>query len=463
MIDTDLERVIVTERSLALSSVAYVGERLQCILEERADELAKETGCIKRERKFSGADLVQTFVFGWQQHPEASLETLASTAQVREVSVTDTAMHKRFTPECAQFLHAVLEEMSSVVVQAAHDVPIKLLRRFRAVILEDSSSISLPDELAEIWQGCGGNQAHTAAAVKLHVRWELKRGQVQGPELTAGRTSDHASPFNDEAVEAGSLSIKDLGYFSLRQMAERRRAGGYTLARLRAGTALFTPTGTRLRLDEVVLPQCVGHLKQLHVQVGASERLPMRLLLLRVPKTVAARRREDLLVDAQRRGQPISEETWRLADWTILITDVPAKRLRFEEALVLLRERWQMELLYKLWKQHGQVDEWRTSNPWRVLCELYAKLIGALLQHWLIVLFAWHDPQRSLVKLAQVVRDTGWTLMEALAGHRSLRSALRLIGRRMRSGCQMNTRHKHPNSAQLLEQEAVEWALSWCE
>jgi hypothetical protein len=187
----------------------------------------------------------------------------------------------------------------------------------------------------------------------------------------------------------------------------------------------------------------------------------MRVLLLKVPKKVGDQRRKDLLADAQRRGQPLSEETLRLADWTILLTDVPAKRLRFEEALVLLRERWQMEVLYKLWKSDGLIDEWRTENPWRVLCELYAKLLGLLLQHWLIVLFAWHDPQRSLVKLAQVVRDTSWVLMDALAGHRSVRSALRLIGRRMRSGCQMNTRKKHPNSAQLLEQEAVEWALSW--
>lgn len=129
----------------------------------------------------------------------------------------------------------------------------------------------------------------------------------------------------------------------------------------------------------------------------------------------------------------------------------------------LLRERWQMELLYNLWKQHGQIDEWRTSKPWRVLCELYAKLIGVILQHWLIVLFAWQDPQRSLVKLAQVVRDTSWTFMAALAGQRSLRSALQVIGQRMRSGCQMNKRRKHPNSAPLLEREAVEWALSWCE
>jgi len=156
----------------------------------------------------------------------------------------------------------------------------------------------------------------------------------------------------------------------------------------------------------------------------------------------------------------VSQETLRLADWTILLTDVPSKRLRFEEALVLLRERWQMELLYKLWKSDGLLDEWRTSNPWRILCEVYAKLIALLIQHWLIVLFAWHDPQRSLVKLAQVVRDTAWLLMDALAGHRRVSEALELIGRRMRSGCQMNRRRKRPNSAQLLERQAVEWALS---
>ena len=452
----------MSERTRLMSSVTQVGKQMEWVLEDRACELARETGCVKRLRKFSGADLVQMLVFGFQQHPHASLEELASTAELREVSVTDSAVDKRFTPECARLLHAVLEELTSSVVQAAQDVPIRLLRRFAAVILQDSSSMTLPDALAEQWQGCGGTQDHTAAAVKLHVRWELKRGRLWGPELTDGRTSDRSSPFNEQEVVPGSLYVEDLGYFDQSRLAERHRAGAYSLTRLQAGTALYTRKGQRLCVLDVV-PRRVGQMKELRVLVGARARLPMRRLLLRVPKEVAEKRREDLLRDAQRRQQTISEATLQLADWTILVTDVPAKRLRFEEALVLLRERWQMELLYKLWKQHGQVDEWHTADPWRVLCELYAKLIGLLLQHWLIVLFAWHDPQRSLVKLAKVVRDTGWTLMEALAGQRSLRSALHLIGRRMRSGCQMNKRKQHPNSAQLLEQEAVEWALSWCE
>ena len=443
-----------------MSSVAYLSEQLFHLLKKRADIVAKETGCVQRTRKFSGASFLQTLVFGWHQHPDASLEQLASTAAVGDVLVTDTAVHKRFTPQAAKFLHRMLEEACSLVMQAAHDVPLPLLRRFSAVILEDSSSLSLPNELAEIWRGCGGNQDHTAAAVKLHVRWERKRGRLWGPKLTDGRASDRRSPLNEEPVEPGSLSVKDLGYFNLEHIVQRRRAGAYTLTRWQAGTALFTSAGKPLRVQSIV-PRRVGQMKEMRVLVGATARHPMRVLMLRVPKKVGDQRRKDLVADAQRRGQPISEETLRLADWTIVLTDVPAKRLRFEEALVLLRERWQMELLYKLWKSDGLIDEWRTENPWRVLCELYAKLIGLLLQHWLIVLFAWHDPQRSLVKLAQVVRDTSWVLMDALAGHRSVRSALRLIGRRMRSGCQMNKRKKHPNSAQLLEQEAVEWALSW--
>ena len=73
-----------------MTSVSQVEQSLEHILEERANVLARETGCIQRQRKFSGADLLQTLVFGWLAHPETSLEMLASTAATRHVHVTDT-------------------------------------------------------------------------------------------------------------------------------------------------------------------------------------------------------------------------------------------------------------------------------------------------------------------------------------------------------------------------------------
>jgi hypothetical protein len=47
MIDTEFTSVIVSERSLLMTSVAYVEEQVRHVLESRANELARETGCIE--------------------------------------------------------------------------------------------------------------------------------------------------------------------------------------------------------------------------------------------------------------------------------------------------------------------------------------------------------------------------------------------------------------------------------
>jgi len=45
-------------------SVRYFAETLRQVLEE-ANELAKETGFVQRERSVNGADFSQTLIFGW--------------------------------------------------------------------------------------------------------------------------------------------------------------------------------------------------------------------------------------------------------------------------------------------------------------------------------------------------------------------------------------------------------------
>jgi hypothetical protein len=257
-----------SQKEKDMTSVSQVEQSLKSILEERATVLARETGCIQRQRKFSGADLLQTLVFGWLTHPEMSLEMLASTAATRQVQVTDTAVHKRFSKPCAQFLHAVLEEVTSVIVEADREVPVELLRRFEAVVLEDSSSIALPEELAEQWQGCGGAPGEGQAAVKLHVRWELKQGQLQGPKLTDGRVSDRSSPFKEAPLPAGSLYIADVGYLDWGSIAGRLAAGSYSLTRAQARTRYWTPEGKSLKVDPL-LPQQVGQTKERMAYVWA--------------------------------------------------------------------------------------------------------------------------------------------------------------------------------------------------
>lgn len=169
-----------------------------------------------------------------------------------------------------------------------------------------------------------------------------------------------------------------------------------------------------------------------------------------VPQEVADQRRRRLKETAQRKGRAVSARTLTLAGWTILITTAPASLLSLEEALILLRLRWQVELLFKLWKSQGLVDEWRSKKAWRILCEVYAKLLGVLVQHWIVVTTKWSG-DRSLVKAGQSLRQEARSLGRAVAaGAVALAKHLEHIARCLSSGCRLNKRKKEPNSYPLL-------------
>jgi hypothetical protein len=78
--------------------------------------------------------------------------------------------------------------------------------------------------------------------------------------------------------------------------------------------------------------------------------------------------------------------------------------LNAQDVQLLIRCRWQIELLWRFWKERGTIDLWRSEKPMRVLCEVYAKLMGCIVQHWIILKSCWQEPNRSLLKASQAVR-----------------------------------------------------------
>lgn len=124
--------------------------------------------------------------------------------------------------------------------------------------------------------------------------------------------------------------------------------------------------------------------------------------------------------------------------------------LSFEEAVVMARARWQIELLFKLWKQHGLLDESRSAKPWRQLCELYAKMLGLLIQHWLLVLNCWRFANRSLTQAAQTIRRYATTLALVLSHPNLLTLLLIRLHDCLSVGCRISTRKTVPATFQRL-------------
>src|SRR5258708_23431495 len=104
-------------------------------------------------------------------------------------------------------------------------VVIALVKQFSAVILEDSSSITLPPELAAVWRGCGGSAGASPAALKLFVRWDVLRGELQGPGLEQGRRNDQRGSFAVEDLPDGCLYVADLGFFGVQRLTALAAGG----------------------------------------------------------------------------------------------------------------------------------------------------------------------------------------------------------------------------------------------
>jgi len=281
--------------------------------------------------------------------------------------------------------------------------------------------------------------------LKMTVGLELKAGVLLGPELTDGRATDLSAELALRAPSPGGLHLADLGYFSLAKFGRWNSAGAYWLSRLKISTLVCDAQGQRLVLLKT-LRDAQGRDLDMDVRLGAKEQLHCRLIVRRVPADVARKRRERLREKAERRHEPVSESALSLADWTIVVTNVPRDLLSVEEAVALARMRWQIELLFKLWKSRGQIDEWIGSRGNKALCTVYAKLLAMVVEHWTIVAGCWEQADRSPTKAARVVESLALSFALAIHSVREFSKLLKHATEMMKAACRMEHCRASPNA-----------------
>jgi Transposase DDE domain len=430
-------------------TITPIAAAMQTVLDDIPEQHARATGFIRRQRKLTAAVFVKALVFGWLANPKASLDELTRVAALLGVAIQPQSLEGRFTPEAAELLRRVLEA-SILAVITADPVAIAVLNRFTEVVLLDSSTVSLPEPLRALFAGCGTSNPQAGnAAVKLTVAWDLKHGRLRGPLLDAGRLNDKRTALAGEVLPAGSLRVADLGYFQLEHLATFDRHGAYFLSRFLPLTVVYDDQGAKWSLLSQLLSRG-GPRVDLAIRLGQQARLPCRLLAARVPPDVARQRQERLRRDAEAQKRNLSPEVLALAHWTVFVTNVPTALLSPDEALEIGRARWQIELLFKLWKSDGQIDESTSQKPDRVHCELYAKLVAMIVQHWVVLVSGWEHVDRSLVKMAQTVRRYAWELAKAVGRSPQVRRIIAELRTIFRTGCRVDRRQKHPATCHRL-------------
>jgi hypothetical protein len=343
---------------------------------EEINNIAWETGFIKRERKISAIDFFLILVFRTAKHIPVSLRNLAS---FNKILVSRIAIHYRFNKWASLFFRKCLQYILSEQIKEDKIEDVELLDKFTDIKIVDSTGWNLPAGLENIFPGSGGNGS--PAGCKIQFMYTYKTGSIYSLALNEGTLPDQR--YSKEIiykVNSGDLIIFDLGYWRFKTLDEINKKGAYFVSRFNTRSNLF------LKRDDgfigfdlySYLRECQEDSIEFHAYLEEDQEF--RFVAFRVPEETANKRKAKLKRDAKKEGRAPKEKSLYLCSWSIFITNCSENMFRGEMIRSLYRLRWTIELIFKNWKSILNIHRCNVKhNEYRLLCELYAKLIFALI------------------------------------------------------------------------------------
>ena len=360
------------------------------------EALAWETGFCKRKSKLKPCLFFESLMFAHHSGKSLSLNDLcADLMQEHGVGISKQAMDDRFNDRAVLFLQRILDWLLSAELKAVNGL-MGLPSRFNRVRLKDSTKFPLPKAFAPKYRGTGGggnggSSDNCESLISIQYEYDLISGETLDLRLTDGLKNDQSDSRDFTCdIRKGDLFIRDLGYSTLPYLEKISEKGAFFLNRLPAKTLVYSADNTSKPLDFMSLSEKVrkhglSHL-ELDVFVGKQAMLPCRLIVTPVDEPAYERRIRKATETAKSHGHKVSKEYRAKSRLNIFITNVGETELAAEKIREVYTLRWQVELVFKVWKSQARINEIREMKMERFECQLLSKLIWLLL-NWRI--FKW--------------------------------------------------------------------------
>lgn len=357
----------------------FLGQIAQLFDKDTVEATARETKFVQRESKLTGHIFLITYTFAMSIYANPTLEQL--TALLDQVlgtfheDISRVGLHQRINTYAVTFFETMLSQAIRINLPPSHTL--QSLPQFVEVIIADSTSFQVPASLAHLFAGSGGTASE--AAIKIRFGYDLKSGRFFY-HIQAGNTPDNTNGNGMvEEVGAGSLRITDLGFFNIRAFGALQEKGAYYLSRMKGGVNLYQPheDGTFAPLDLVA---CVTQMTVKHLELdvalkGPAGFLSTRLIIEQVPEEIRKLRVRRMNEVNRKKGRTTSQRSKILVGVNLYLTNAPSEWLPGPDCRLLYRIRWQIELIFKLWKSNFALEQVAGLRKERVLCTVYAKLL----------------------------------------------------------------------------------------
>ena len=251
-----------------------------------------------------------------------------------------------------------------------------LLSHFVNIYVEDSSTISLQEDLKDTYKGSGGDAS--SSALKIHLTYNVTVNSIKGLKISSANKSD-AKFAKDilSIINKGDLVLRDLGYFNIDILNSINQKEAFFISRYFLATTLYV-NNKKVDLLEFLNSKKEYDIIDESVHIS-SHKLPVRLIAFRVSDEIFNQRVRVLNKGYKQRRKTPKKSTIELQRYVIFITNIPKEIIASSHIGTIYRLRWCIELIFKRWKSIFKINRVTGKKGNRTLCFIYAKIIAILL------------------------------------------------------------------------------------
>jgi hypothetical protein len=330
-------------------------------------EQATQTNVLKGLRKNKSAeDLLRTLLIhlagGYSLR-----ETALRARQAKLADMSDVALLKRLR-KSRDWLAAMCVSMfqdRGVSLSAPGGLEIRLF---------DGTEVKEPGKTGSLW--------------RIHYSVRVPSLLCDFFKITAVNGKGTGESLNQFPVQPGDHIIADCGYGTASGIEHVARCKGFLLVRISPNNLVIrdasgNPIRWEERLEEIK-ESGNAHSWPAWISGNRQKRIAGRVCVIRKTDEAIRLAHKRLKRRASKNGEQLRPETLRHAEYVILFTTFSRSRFGAAEVMNWYRLRWQIELVFKRFKQISQLGHLPKYDDESAKAWLYGKLFVALLTEKLI-------------------------------------------------------------------------------
>lgn len=336
---------------------------LVSFLPENWERLAIRTDALKGLRRNKSAEkclrtLLMHLACGYSLR-----ETALRAREARLANLSDVALLKRLR-KSEQWLYELCRELFEQANREGQQGGLN--HRIRLV---DATHVSEPGKTGSLWR------------IHYSLRWPSLRCDYF--RLSSASGSGSGKSLSPLPVQAGDCLLADRGYSSARGIHQVVSQGADVILRLNPRAIRVLDPGDQPfkwaeALQSIPGP---GEIKQWQVRLSLRDgtQVPGRICVIAKSRQATERACKKLRKKAYEQRIALEADTLLYAGYILTFTTLAETELNARQVLEWYRLRWQIELVFKRFKQIAQLGHLPKNDPQSAKAWLYGKMLVALL------------------------------------------------------------------------------------